>query len=547
MTRISRSTAVTCAALLSTALALATATPPAIAAAATTSPVIAPASASAEANAGTDADTVAPAALTWGACPTPTPNANGVPFPRDPREQCTSLQVPRDYRHPAQGTITLEISRIRTADPAHRRGDLFVVPGGPGGSGLDYPGQMATELPSAVLGAYDLIGFDERGVGHSTPVSCDLPAADRAAELNYPFPAPDGSITANLAFAHTVADDCAAAGGPYLADISTANSARDLDRIRAALGDRKISYLGNSYGTYLGQVYASLFPTHADHVVLDSVVAPGGIREGISLFSQGAAQTFPALAAYLAARDATLHLGATPDAVRATYFRLTAELDKSPLTLSDGLVLDGNALRALTYSSLTNPSFYPLAAHAWQVAATRPTAVPGSRSSRPSQSSQADQADLSSLSSESGQSSQSGPGLPLVIPDNFIAAQDAVICGDSVWPSDPSYYAARTATDRKRYPLTNGMSGNVWPCAFWHYRPTAPPVRPNPDGPRDVLMLQNLNDPDTAYAGARQTLHAFGHRAAMVTIDASGHGVDFSDPRVTGPLTAFLLTDRLPG
>ncbi|WP_438939753.1 alpha/beta fold hydrolase [Catenulispora rubra] len=384
---------------------------------------------------------------------------------------------------------------------------------------------MAKELPSAVLGSYDLIGFDERGVGNSTPVSCDLPTADRAAELNYPFPAPDGSITANLAFAHTVADDCAAAGGPYLADISTADSARDLDRIRAALGEHKISYLGNSYGTYLGQVYASLFPTHADHVVLDSTVAPGGVREGISLFSQGAAQTFPALAAYLAARDATLHLGATPAAVRATYFRLTADLDKSPLTLPDGLVFDGNSLRALTYSSLTNPSYYPLAAHAWQLAATRATAVPGGQSSQPSQSS---------------------PGLPLVIPDNFIAAQDAVICGDSAWPSDPSYYASRTAADRQRYPLTNGMSGNVWPCAFWHYRPTEPPVRPNPDGPRDVLMLQNLHDPDTAYAGARQTLLAFGHRAAMVTLDASGHGVDFTDPRVTGPLTAFLLTDRLP-
>jgi len=419
MTRIPRSTAVTCAALLSTALVLAAATPPAIAA----TPVAA-----------------SPTALTWGACPTPTPNANGVPFPRDPREQCASLRVPRDYRHPGQGTITLEISRIRTADPAHRRGDLVVVPGGPGGSGLDYPGQMAGLLPSAVLSSYDLIGFDERGVGNSTPVRCDLPAADRAAELNYPFPAPDGSITANLAFAHTVADDCAAASGSYLADISTANSARDLDRIRAALGERKISYIGNSYGTYLGQVYASLFPARADHVVLDSVVAPGGIRQGISLFSQGAAQTFPALAAYLAARDATLHLGATPAAVRATYFRLTAELDKSPLTLPDGLVLDGNGLRALTYSSLTKPDFYPLAAHAWQVAATRTTAAPGG---------------------------SSGSSLPTVIPDNFVAAQDAVICGDSVWPSDPSYYAARTAADRERYPLTNGMSGNVWPCAFW--------------------------------------------------------------------------------
>ncbi|MBS2539657.1 alpha/beta fold hydrolase [Catenulispora sp. NF23] len=525
MTAILRAPAVTGAALLSTVLALTAVAAPAIAAApgtpgtsATTTATTIPATASAASAA--SAATTPATPLAWGTCPAPTPNANGVPFPRDPREQCASLRVPRDYRDPGQGTITLEISRIRTADPAHRRGDLVVVPGGPGGSGLDYPGQMVSILPSAVLSAYDLIGFDERGVGNSTPVRCDLPAADRAAELNYPFPAPDGSITANLAYAHTVADDCAAASGPYLADITTANSARDLDRIRAALGDPAISYVGTSYGTYLGEVYASLFPTRTDHVVLDSSVAPGGVKQGISLFSQGAAETFPALAAYLAARDSTLHLGATPAAVRATYFRLTAELDRSPLTLADGRVLTGNALRAATYSSLTNPAYYSIAAVAWQLAATRTTTVPGGGS---------------------------GTTLPTVIPDNFVAAQDAVICQDSAWPSNPAYYVAHTAADRQRYPLTDGMSGNVWPCAFWHYRPTDPPVRPSPAGPRDILMLQNRYDPDTAYSGARQTLHAFGHRAEMVTVDASGHGVNFSDPRVSSPLIAFLLSNRLPG
>ncbi|MDH6709447.1 pimeloyl-ACP methyl ester carboxylesterase [Kitasatospora sp. MAA19] len=461
----------------------------------------------------------APAALAWGACPAPTPNANGVPFPRDPREQCATLRVPRDYRDRRSGTLTLTVSRIRTADPAHRKGDLVVVPGGPGGSGLDYPGEAVSFLPPAVLASYDLIGFDERGVGNSTPVHCDLSEADRAAQLNYPFPAPDGSITANLAYARTVADACAAAGGSYLADITTANSARDLDRIRAALGVRRISYLGTSYATYLGQVYASLFPTRTDRVVLDSTVAPDGEQQGVSLFGEGAEDTFPALAGYLAARDATLHLGAAPEAVRATYLRLGAELDQAPLVLTDGRTLTGTVLRAVTYSSLTNPRYYPLAAVVLQLAATRATTPPGGSSGSP---------------------------LPRVIPDNFVAAQDAVICDDSAWPRDPAYYAARTAADRERYPLTAGMGGNVWPCAFWHYRPKEPQVRPNPAGPRNVLLLQNRHDPATPYSGARQTLAAFGHRAAMLTVDAAGHGVDFGDPRVSGPFTAFLLTGRLP-
>ncbi|MFB7911078.1 alpha/beta hydrolase [Kitasatospora sp. NPDC056076] len=463
----------------------------------------------------------APAALSWGACPAPTPNANGIPFPRDPRQQCATLRVPRDYRHPGSGSISLTVSRIRTADPAHRRGDLVVVPGGPGGSGLDYPGAAVGFLPPEVLRSYDLIGFDERGVGNSTPVHCDLPATDRAAQLNYPFPAPDGSITANLAYARRIADTCAAAAGPYLADITTANSARDLDRIRAALGQRRISYLGTSYATYLGQVYASLFPAGADHVVLDSTVAPGGEQQAIGLFSEGTEDAFPALARYLADRDAALHLGATPGAVRASYLRLAAELDRDPLVLSDGRVLDGVKLRAVTYSSLNNPRYYPLAAAVLERAATRSTSV-----------------------SDGG---SGGNPLPTVIPDNFVAAQDAVICGDSAWPRDPAGYAARTAADRRRYPLTAGMSGNVWPCAFWHYRPEEPQVRPNADGPRDILMLQNRYDPSTPYSGARRTHAAFGHRAAMVTVDATGHGVDFTDPLVRDPLTTFLLHDRLPG
>jgi hypothetical protein len=157
----------------------------------------------------------------------------------------------------------------------------------------------------------------------------------------------------------------------------------------------------------------------------------------------------------------------------------------------------------------------------WQLAATRATALPPGGSS--------------------------GGLLPLVIPDNFVAAQDAVVCDDSAWPRDPDHYAAHTAADRERYPLTDGMAGNVWPCAFWHYRPHEPQVRPNPAGPRDILLLQNLRDPATPYSGARQTLEAFGHRAAMVAIDAAGHGVDFTDPRVSGPFTSFLLTGRLPG
>ncbi|MFJ2779584.1 alpha/beta hydrolase [Kitasatospora sp. NPDC087315] len=500
-------------------------------------PTCAPPAAAATAPARTAPARTAPArtAPAWGACPAPTPNANGTVTPRDPRQQCASLRVPRDYRHPEAGSITLEISRIRTATPAHRHGDLLVVPGGPGGSGLDHPSRMATQLPPAVLDHDDLIGLDERGIGNSTPVACGLPPADRSAALAYPFPAPDGTITANLAHAHRVADSCAARTGGYLADITTANSARDLDRVRAALGDPRISYLGTSYGTYLGEVYATLFPARTDRVVLDSVVAPGGERQALGLLGQGAEDAFPDLAAWLAAHDSTLHLGADPAAVRATYDRLTARLDTTPLVLGDGRVLTGNALRTVTYATLVSPAYYPTAAAVWQrAAATPPTTPPATPAATPA-------AALSAAAD-----GPAGP-LPGVVPDNFIAAQDAVLCGDTPWPRDSAYYAARTAADRIRHPLTNGMPGNVWPCAFWHYRPAEPPVRITGAGPRNILLLQDLRDPDTPLTGARRTRRALGHRAALLTVDAAGHGVDFADPRVRDPLTAFLLTGRLPG
>lgn len=485
----------------------------------------------------------APAAqLAWGSCPAPTPNANGVPFTRDPRQQCATLRVPRDYHDPAEGTITLTVSRLRTADPAHRRGTLAVVPGGPGGSGLDYPGEMAKLLPPDVLRSYDLIGFDERGVGNSTPVHCDLSAAERDAQLNYPFPGPDGSITANLDQARRVADGCAAASGGYLADVTTANSARDLDRIRAALGLPRISYLGSSYGTYLGQVYATLFPSHTDRVVLDSTVPPGGLEQGFRLFSEGFADSFPALARFVAAQDATLHLGATPEAVRASYLRLAGEVDRDPLPLSGGRLLTGGGLRSVVYASLVKPSYYPLGARVLQLAEERDTTPAQAPAPAPT----SEGATAAAGPTGAGAGGSGGNPLPQVIPDNFLAAQFAVICGDSAWPRDPAVYAARTAADRARYPLTNGMSGNVWPCAFWHYGPKEPPVRADPDGPRNILMLQNRYDPDTTYNGARQTQRAFGHRAAMVTFDTTAHGVDFTDPRVLAPFTAFLLGGRLP-
>jgi pimeloyl-ACP methyl ester carboxylesterase len=167
------------------------------------------------------------AALDWGGC---------AGDDLDPRQQCATLDVPRDHDEPHGERIELAVSRIPAADPDARRGTLFLVPGGPGEPGLSDPTAAARSLPQEVLSAYDLVSFDPRGIARSTPVSCGLAHEDLSLVRLRPWPGPDGGIAENAEIAEHLADVCAAHGGPLLGEISTANEARDIDLIRQTLG-----------------------------------------------------------------------------------------------------------------------------------------------------------------------------------------------------------------------------------------------------------------------------------------------------------------------
>ena len=442
----------------------------------------------------------------WGACPPPEGGA-----PRDPRLRCAALPVPLDYRHPGGRTITVEISRIGATGPGPHR-ILLSNPGGPGGSGLDLPSVLAAFLPADVLARYDLIGFDPRGVGYSTPVTCGLDTTrPDLASLTLPYPAPDGSIARNVAFARTTAASCAARSGALLPFVTTANTARDMDRIRAALGAPKLSYLGVSYGTYLGAVYTTLFPRRSDRIVLDSSVDPRRVWYTFGRsWNEATALRFPDFTAWAAARDATYGLGATPAAVQATYYRLVAGLDRDPITLPTGLLLDGNLLREVTRSGLYADASFPQLASDWQQVA----ALLGS-------SNPAVPPSLVAATARLG-----GAAEPGAVPaDNGISVVYGILCDDTAWPRDPSVYAANVATDRLAWPLTNGMPSNIWPCAFWPNRPLEPPVQVTDRGPRDVLLLQNTRDPATSLRSGLGMRAALGRRAAIVVVDEGGHGV----------------------
>jgi pimeloyl-ACP methyl ester carboxylesterase len=447
--------------------------------------------------------------VTWGPCPT-TP---GVVL--DARQECATARVPMDYRHPNGQQISLAVSRIRTAKPDTRRGVLLLIPGGPGGSGLARPTTHGLKLPQQVLDRYDIIGFDPRGVGHSTPVTCALEPRDADPLALMPWPAPGGDITGNIEHAQRVAQACARNGGPLIQHITTRNEARDIDRIRQALGEPRLSYWGTSYGTYAGAVYATMFPERTDRVVLDSNDDPNPHRVARGWqanFAIGAEDRFPDFAAWAAARDGDYGLGTTPAAVRDTYLRLTDMLDRNPRP-----DLTGTTLRAVMFNSLYSDAAFPQLATFLHAAATGSPAPPI-------------------------------PAPPAEALQNLIAVQMATACNDVSWPGPNHDYAGDVTRNRTAYPLTGGMPANIQPCTYWPYPPPEPATRISPNGPHNIVMIQNRRDPATPLTGALRMRHAFGDRARIVIVESGGHDAYLANGNPCGDnaITMFLAHGTRP-
>ncbi len=467
------------------------------------------------------------ATIAWGECPSA---AEGLS--RDPRQTCGTLRVPLDYRRPSGRGITIAVSRIATAKPQTRRGILLFNPGGPGGEGLDFPNFLIDILPAEVLDRYDLIGFDPRGIGYSTPVTCGINPQD-ALETVLPYPAPDGSIEANVDYARKTAADCAAGSGDLLPFITTANTARDMDRIRKTLGERKLSYLGYSYGSYLGAVYASLFDQHTDRIVLDSAIDPALVWYQMwRTWGPAVAIRFPDAARYVAERDATFGFGATVEAVTDSYLALARRLDEAPVAVPAlDLVVSGNLLREITRSALYNHTAVPALAEVWRTVADLAAGTDPADGG----------ATLRAVLQE--QRPVAAQGVP---EDNDVAALYAVVCDDVNWPRDVGTYARNTAADRAAWPLTAGMPSNIWPCAFWPNRPVEAPVEVTSRGQRNILILQNRRDPATPWVSGLGMRQALGRRAAFVGVDAGGHGVYGAGSCADPVADSFLATGALP-
>ncbi|MFD6884953.1 alpha/beta hydrolase [Streptomyces sp. NPDC059957] len=455
-------------------------------------------------------------ALAWAAC-THKGHLDG--------QQCAKLSVPLDYADPAGPQVELAVSRLPSPRPAARRGTLVVVPGGPGSSGVQRLSQKGAALAGQLAGAYDIVALDPRGVGGSVTAACGLDAADRRLTTLRSWPGADGGIAANAERSRRVAEACAANGGAELRSFTTANQARDMDRFREALGERKLSVWAVSYGTYVTAVYAQKFPHRTDRLVLDSSGDPDPKRVArgwLANMAQGAEDRFPDFAAWAAdpARAGEgLRLAEHPDDVRPLFLALAEELDRSPRPSNvPGLPLTGTMLRQAMQVALYGDAQFPGFARLVR-AAQDPKAVP-------------------ELPQE----------LAGVLPDSDAALMVGVICNDVAWPKDVSGYERAVAADRVAHPLTAGMPANVTPCAFWKDAPAERPTRITDRGPSNILMVQNLRDPATPYAASLKMRGALGSRARLLTVDHGGHGVYLGNGNACADrtITAYLTTGERP-
>ncbi|MFE4636790.1 alpha/beta hydrolase [Streptomyces sp. NPDC056773] len=442
--------------------------------------------------------------------------------------ECATIKVPLDYRRPSGRTLDLAISRVKSTDPAKRHGVLLMNPGGPGGSGLDLPLAFGEVMPAEVAAQYDLIGFDPRGVGASSPISCGLTEAEQGIDRPYR----PGSFPSDVAWARNIAEKCREKAGSVLPYITTRNTARDMDTIRAVLGERKLSYLGYSYGTYLGAVYTQMFPGRTDRFVLDSGVDPDSVWR--DMFRSWATESEPAFARWTrwaAERSGEHHLGETPAAVSKTFWDLVARADRDPIDFQ-GEKINGDDIRGARALFFYPAAVTPLVVALKDAADGKPAVTPG-----------ASGPDFNMKRALAG---ESGPAPAEPASDNGVAVLWSVICGDTdSWPRDPGQYRRDAVRDKAAYPLYGDFASNIKPCAFW----PRPVEAETPMKTRArVLTVQNEWDSQTPLASGQGLHRALKGSRMVLAQGAEGHGVYLADPTscANAPVTAYLTTGRLP-
>ncbi|MFD0003826.1 alpha/beta hydrolase [Streptomyces sp. NPDC127178] len=453
------------------------------------------------------ADTFKTAPLAWKKCGTM----------KYPTLQCASLDVPLDHTEPRGRQITLALSRVPHTAKKYQ-GPLLVNPGGPGGSGLMLAGFVASALPKAVAAQYDVIGFDPRGVGRSKPaVNCK--PGHFAPVRPDSLPSTPWIERANLLRAKSFARACGKKYADVLPHLNTVSAVRDMDRIRAALGARQINYFGYSYGTYLGAVYAKLFPQRVRRAALDSVVDPTGVWYEANLAQDVAFNDrHRAFLAWVAKYDRTYGLGTDPSRVEAAWYRMRAALARTPAGEKVGAAeLEDTFLPGGYYNG-----YWPYLAEAFASYVNDGNADP-----------------LVEAYERFGAANASD--------ENSYSIYASVQCRDAAWSRDWQQWRTDNWSVHAKAPFMTW--NNAWynaPCAFWPQDPLPSVSITNGKVP-PVLLFQSTDDAATPYQGA-VTVHRQLARSSLVVERGGGnHAVTLGgNSCLDKHLAAYLADGTVP-
>ncbi|MEU0105462.1 alpha/beta hydrolase [Streptomyces sp. NPDC006129] len=466
------------------------------------------------------ADRAAKAGIDWQDCPADWNLAKPI--------QCGYVTVPLDYAKPYGKQIKLAVDRIgNTGTKDERQGALIYNPGGPGGSGLRFPTRVTGKNPiwANTAKAYDFVGFDPRGVGKSTPISCVDPQEFVKAPKMDPVPDSEADKLAQRKLAREYADGCYERSGWMLPHMTTPNTARDLDVIRAALGEKKLNYLGVSYGTYLGAVYGTLFPGHVRRMVVDSVVNPS--REKIwyqANLDQDVAfeGRWKDWQDWVAKNDVTYHLGDTRAEVQQQWLKLRATAKKNPI---GGVVGPAELISFFQGAPYYDSQWAPVASVFSKYVAGDTQALVD--------------AAAPDLSDTAGNAAS----------ENGNAVYTAVECADAKWPTSWQRWDRDNTRLHRDYPFLTWA--NAWmnlPCATWPVKQQTPLDVKTGKGLPPVLIVQSERDAATPYEGAVELHKRFKGSRLITEKDAGSHGVTgLVNPCVNTRVDSYLLTGKLDG
>jgi pimeloyl-ACP methyl ester carboxylesterase len=453
-------------------------------------------------------ENVAAPKITFGKCSDADLAAAGV--------KCGFLSVPLNWSKPRGTKIKIAVSKVaHKVSAAKYQGIMVVNPGGPGASGLGLA-TLGSAVPNHAGDAYDWIGFDPRGVGASVPSLSCIPNYFAGPRPQY-LPSTKAIETAWLKRSKAYATACGKNGGALLNHIKTIDVAKDMDYLRAALGRRQLNYYGFSYGTYLGQVYSTLFPSHVRRMVFDATVDPRGVFYRDNLQQDIAFQkTVDIWFGWVAKYDSVYHLGKTAAAVKKRWYIEKDKLTRNP---AGGVVGPAEWTDIFLYAG-----YYQLV---WtDLGDVFASWVHGR--------------DLTKL--KAAYEAFVGPN-----DDNGFAVYLAVQCTDAKWPQSWTTWKRDNWRVYNKAPFDTW--GNAWfnaPCLYWPAKP-GKPVKINGRHVKSLLMIDETLDAATPYPGSKYVRSLYPGARLIAEPGGTTHaGTLFGNACVDNQIAAYLATGKLP-